>query len=446
MSDKWDKDPNKPPDLVDFIKKIFGKSDSQSPKKSNKIRFDPKWFALIPVLLVAIWGFTGFHVIKPQYKGVVTRFGEYQRTLEPGLAWVPPLVDEIDSVNVTKNRIIQVSKQPLTIDRVVMIDKQEDKTAKKDDKTTKKGDKTIEKEGKLIAVTEGDDDISTNIGSVKVAITVNYNIDNPRYYLFNVSDPTSILSNATQSALRQVVSSMNVDNVVSKKRGILQTKIKDAVSAMMEKYKSGIHIRSVTVQETTVPEEVKDAYHAVANAMSDKKKFISEGKIYKANRDQIQKGISSCLINRANAYSAREINKAKGDISRFNALLNAYESAEEVTKERMYHDAMGNTLNHTTNVLMNKSSGNMFYLPLDRLMNRPSADQGSSAAAESNAKQSSQETGKINPVENSTEGSDLAFCENRIISEYQKLEDKQLQEMSQDNTPAKEGVIKYATS
>ena len=258
-----------------FILSCFSAIQHSVPLLSQiKSGFNPKWFALIPVLLVAIWGFTGFHVIKPQYKGVVTRFGEYQRTLEPGLAWVPPLVDEIESVNVTKNRIIQVSKQPLTIDRVIMIDKEDGKTT--------------EKEGKLIAVTEGDDDISTNIGSVKVAITVNYNIDNPRYYLFNVSDPTSILSNATQSALRQVVSSMNVDNVVSKKRGILQAKIKDAVSAMMEKYKSGIYIRSVTVQETTVPEEVKDAYHAVANAMSDKKKFISEGKIYKANRNRLE--------------------------------------------------------------------------------------------------------------------------------------------------------------
>ena len=327
--DPWKGGSNEgPPDLVDFFKKAFKKKPpSFNRNNSNKPMPSPKWLFLIPVFMVLLWAGSGLYVVQAQEKAIVTRFGAYQSTQPPGLHWIPALIDEEQRVNVKQNYHINVqARQMLTIDKADATTNTAQEEPKKDSvnkpvttlmSTTNSKDQADS--GKLSDTAKDDEGSISNIGIVVADITVNYNIKDPKLFLFNVTDPRELLNNATKSALREAVSSMDVNNVISSERGRLQEKVRKKVVDLMERYKTGINIRSVTIQKTTVPVQVEQAYNDVVNAQADKRRLISEGNIYETEREAIVKGITQCLAYKAESYKARIVNKLRG-MGRFSAL------------------------------------------------------------------------------------------------------------------------------
>ena len=218
---------------------------------------------------------------------------------------------------------------------------------------------------------------------------------------------------------------MDVNNVISSERGVLQENVRRKVVELMRKYQTGINVRSVTIQKTTVPMQVEQAYNDVVNAQADKRRFISEGEIYNTERESIVQGITQCLANKAAAYSTKTINKAKGDVKRFNALYKSFsggatgtvgntDNIKNVTMQRLYFDAMQKALSETTNIVMDSnapgsSSSNMMYLPLDKIINGEQLVHSDSSA--SNDQQTSRN-------QSDDQSSDLAYCEKTVKDQY----------------------------
>ncbi len=229
--------------------------------------------------------------------------------------------------------------------------------------------------------------------------------------MYHTTNPEEILTGATNSALREVVSSMDVNDVISTSRSTLHTKLLEVLNNnIMNKYDSGIEVRDVVLGSATVPEKVKDAYIAVAKARAEKTSYINQGLKYKTEKQKIISGIVSCMDHRASIYEAQITKRAEGDVARFDAIAKAYQAAPEVTRDRLYLDNMQDVLSHTTNIVMDNGNNNMVYLPLDKLMQNQSSSSPTHAAHSS-----------LGDVESSSlrlhdVSDDLAYCQKSVAA------------------------------
>jgi HflK protein len=476
MTDK-NKDPwgrnskENPPDLIEFFQKLFGKKPGQNGSGGGS---KMNWFVTVPSVLAVVWGLSGFFVVQAQDKAVITRFKAYRETLDPGLHWIPTFIDDKQIVNVKVNNLLSVpATQMLTIDDASKTDEAAEKAGKKGSGDTSGSSATDQAGNKAPGDTSGssatdqagkkgsgdtsgssatdqagkkgsgdtsgssatdqagkkgssgtsgqasanqkkkksDDDVT--FGIVAADVTVNYRIEDPYKFIFNTKSPKIILANATNSALRQAVSDMKVNEVISQSRTTLQKKLWDHLSSIMARYDTGIKINSVIIQGTTVPAKVKPAYNAVVNARAEKKSYINLAKKYEQKKKETIKGVTSCLTNKAKAYASLVTNKAKGDVDRFQALLEAYNKAPQATEDRLYLEAMQQVLSHTTNVVMSKGGNNMVYLPLDQIARKLShegADHGGNRQTNQVENQESADISSVSLAHADSAVQDLNYC------------------------------------
>ena len=372
-----------PPDLFKLIKNLFssskGKRNSQS---SGGAPVPAKFLMLIPIAAVGIWFATGFFVVNAQEQAVITRFGRYVETLNPGLHWIPRLVEKDKVMNVQRIRIHSYNASMLTVDTDTLVDPTH-QVSKKIQSTlgnTSKG--SVQPVNAALDQDEGANDISI----VQAEIKVNYRIANPSAFLFNTSDPINTLQKATSSALRQEVGHMQLEAVLSTKRELLRQNVAKQLRQILAAYNTGIEITDVTIQKTETPEEVRPAFLDVIKAQGELNTFVNIAEAYAAQQLQTAQGQSSKLLANANAYKSKVVNDAKGKVSRYDALLFAYNGAPQMTRDRLYYDAMQDVLGHTTNVVLSNKGNNLIYLPLEQLMKRHSE---SAAASEDSSEESS---------------------------------------------------------
>lgn len=331
--DPWGGNNNSsPPDLDEAFQKLKdklngmfggqpGKPGSGAQKKGGSNL--PIYIALI--FLLGIWFYNSIHILDEQERGVVLRFGEYHSTIQPGFNFQPALIDTIYRVNVTAER----QYEPSVSDSLMLTQ---------------------------------DENI------VVVPLTVQYNIKDATDYVLNVRDPGETLEQATDSAIRHVVGSSNLDNVISAGRELLRVEVELRLQSYLDNYGAGINIIDVTLQEGTAPEEVKPAFDDVIAAAADKERTINQAQAYSNQILPQARGRAQRAIEAAQAYRGELIARAQGDAARFSQLLIEYERAPEVTRERLYIDAIEGVLANTSKVMIDVESGNnMMYLPLDRL-------------------------------------------------------------------------------
>ena len=316
-----------PPDLDEAFKKlqaqlsgIFGGGSGGGGGAGG---LNLRMFGFILVGLAVVYGFLGLYQVDQGERGVVFRFGAVQENVVmPGLHWNPPLIDVVEKVNVT--RVNSHSHQALML-------------------------------------TEDE-----NI--VDVALTVQYVVSDPIAYLVNVRAPRSSLTQATESALRHVVGSSVMDDVITAGREAIAVEVQERLQAYLANYGTGIRLDKVNIDRSAPPNQVADAFNDVQKAKEDEQRFINEANAYAESVIPEARGEAQQIIEQANAYRDRVVARAEGEADRFNKLLAEYQRATEVTRDRLYIDAMETVLGNTTKVMVAVEGGNnIMYLPLDRL-------------------------------------------------------------------------------
>lgn len=316
---------------------MFGSGGSGGGSKGGDISAS---FIVVIVMIVAlVWAAMGIYQVDEKNRAVILRFGKYLDTYTPGLHWNPPLIDSKFIVNVTEER--QYSSRGLML-------------------------------------TEDE-----NI--VELPLTVQYNIADPKAFVLNVKSPELSLQQATDSALRHVVGSSKLDDVVSSGREKIGVDVQVRLQQYLDIYSTGIQVVKINIQEAKPPSEVKEAYDDVIKAREDQERLINEAQAYSNGIIPESRGRAQRIIEEANGYKAKVIVEAKGEAKRFENLLIEYQKAPEVTRERLYLDAVEEVMKNSSKVLVDVEGGNnMLYLPLDKLTEQRSSATGGNNSAVSN--------------------------------------------------------------
>ncbi len=332
-SDPWGNRGDKgPPDLDEAIKKlqgqlsgIFGgKKGGSGPTGFNP--FSGKAFGLMAPVLALLYFYMGVYQIDAQERGVVFFFGEVQEELlTEGINFKAPIFYTVEVVNVTRVR---------------------------------------SKDHQALMLTEDE-----NI--VDVSLTVQWVVDNAIEFSVNVNDPQRSLDNATESALRHVVGSSTMDQVITDGREAIAIEVQDRLQSYLRIYGTGIFINKVNIDRSAPPAQVQEAFNDVQKAVEDKQKFINQSNAYAQSIVPEARGKAQRQIQEATAYRDQVIAKAEGEAERFEKLLTEYKLAETVTRDRLYIDALESVFSKSSKVMVDVEGGNnMMYLPLDRLGDR----------------------------------------------------------------------------
>lgn len=329
--DPWGGDQG-PPDLDEAFRKFREKlGGALGGGGTGDARFNSGVIGLVLLLIFGVWFYLGIYVIDEQERAVVLRFGRYHQTLDPGLNWKPRLMDQVVPVNVTKER-------------------------------------QYASEGRMLTQDE-------NI--VEMQIVVQYNISDVKSFVLNVRDPEFSLRQATESALRHVVGSTRLDQVLSEGRGQISDEVKVKLQSYLDNYGTGIQVVKITIQEARPPAQVKAAFDDVIKAKEDEERLKNEASAYANGIVPEARGRAQRMLEEAAAYRGKVVAEAQGEAQRFEKLLAEYRKAPEVTRERLYLDAVQRVMSASSKVLVDVPGGNnVLYLPLDR-MARP----GEAAAA-----------------------------------------------------------------
>jgi len=278
--------------------------------------------ALAAILVVGYVVFQSFYTVNEQERAVVLRFGEYSKTESPGLRFKVPLIDDVTKVLVTSVRTAQSSGQMLTQDENL----------------------------------------------VTVDLQVQYRVGDARDYVLNVRDSNQALAFATDSALRHEVGSSSLDDVLTEGRAELAVRVEQRLQGFLKEYGTGLEIVRVNVESTQPPAAVQDAFREVQRAREDEQRVKEEAETYRNKVVPEARGQAQRMLEEANAYKQEVIERARGETARFLELLAVYRMAPEVTRERMYLQTLETVLSNSSKILVDtESSGNMMYLPLDRL-------------------------------------------------------------------------------
>jgi len=224
---------------------------------------------------------------------------------------------------------------------------------------------------------------------VDVEVAVQWRIGSATNFLFNVYDPFPTLRQVTESAVREVIGKSELDFVLTEGRSEIAQKIQILIQDVLDDYESGIYISSVEMQPAKPPEEVKAAFDDAIKAREDEQRLVNEAEAYRNDIIPKARGAAARLREESNGYKARVIAKAEGEASRFEQLLTEYKRAPEVTRERLYIDAIESVFSNTNKVLIDNENGNsLMYLPIDRLIDKE-VKRSSSSTFKSSENQSS---------------------------------------------------------
>ena len=221
-----------------------------------------------------------------------------------------------------------------------------------------------------------------NIIDIKFA--VQYRVKDAKNYLFSVLNPDVTLRQATESAVRDVIGKSKMDFVLTEGRAEIASRSRDLIQEIADRYNTGLDVTTVNMQDAQPPDQVQDSFADVVKAREDKQRLINEAEAYHNDLLPKARGASARIVAEAEAYREQVMVKADGETSRFNQILAEYQKAPEVTRKRLYIDAMEGVLSRSSKVMVDVDGGNsLLYLPLDKMV-----EQGGSrrmSAAESAA-------------------------------------------------------------
>jgi membrane protease subunit HflK len=292
-------------------------------------------FGTIAIILLVVWGLTGFYQVDAAERGLVFRFGKHVETTMPGPRWHLPWPIE--------------TKQVVNIQTISSF-----------------SDKT-----RMLTADEN---------LVEIDLEVQYRRTNPLDYAFNVFRPDQTLEEVSESAIRETVGRSTLDNVLESGRQEIVERTKDLIQRTLDAYKAGIEVTTVNLQDVKVPTEVKPAQEDAIRAREDRNRSSSEAQAYANDLIPRARGEAVRRVQDAQAYRAAVVAEAEGESQRFLKVLTEYERAPRVTRDRLYLETVERVMASSKKVVLDtKGAGNLVYLPIDKLLEQqtrraPAAD------------------------------------------------------------------------
>ncbi len=293
--------------------------------------------SVLAVCAVIGWSVSGFYIVPEGQTGVVTTFGAYSKSTMPGINWhLPAPIQDVELVDVSSVRTAEIGMRGTT-DRL--------------------------REALMLT----DDE---NI--VDVQFNVQYRIKpetGAKDYLFNTRAPDASVTQAAESAMREVVGRKAMDSVLFESKAEIAEAVRNSMQAMLDRYSTGIEVMSVAIQNAQPPQQVQAAFNDAVKAGQDRERQINLGEAYMNAVIPKAQGTASRLKEEAEGYKARVVETARGDADRFTSVYTEYAKAPQVTRDRIYVDAMRDIYQNVTKVYVDQKSGsNLLYLPLDKIV------------------------------------------------------------------------------
>ncbi|MEE3160167.1 MAG: FtsH protease activity modulator HflK [Pseudomonadota bacterium] len=320
---------NQPPDLDEVIRKLtdklnglFGGKKSGGNTNNGGDGSITGFLVVAAVIAAILLAMNSVYILDTQERGVVLRTGKFDRIEGEGLNWKLPVIEDVIIVNATRVRETEIRESMLTEDENI----------------------------------------------VDVKLNVQYRVTDPVSYALRVEDPELTLRDAAESALRHEVGSTEMDPILTTGRVVLAEAVKQRLQFYMDEYNTGITLQNVNIKDATPPAAVKEAFDDVQRAKQDKERTINDAEAYANSVVPEARGRAQRQLEEARAYRERVVARAEGEADRFTKLLSEYNKAPEVTRERLYIDAVTQVYNKSSKVLVDVEGGNnMMYLPLDKL-------------------------------------------------------------------------------
>ncbi len=293
-------------------------------------------FTTIIVIFIFAWAASGFYIVAPQQVGVVKRFGKYIYTVGPGPHWhIPYPVEEVIKPETTKVYRIEVGFRTIY-------------------KTNPARYREVPIESYMLT---GDENI------VKVEFIVQFKINDPVKFLFNVNNQYSSVFKASEAAMREIIGENLIDSVLTTGKDKIQQDCKRLLQKILNNYNLGVTVITVQLQDVHPPKEVINAFKDVASAKEDKERYINEAQGYRNDIIPKAKGEAAQIINHALGYKQSLINKAQGETERFEEVLKQYKLAKDITKKRIYIETMEKVLRNSQKIILDdKVSSKIFPL------------------------------------------------------------------------------------
>jgi len=276
------------------------------------------------------WLMTGIYQVNEQESAVVLRFGKVHRTEGPGVRFRFP--------------------NPIETARIVPINR-----------ITETAIGEREEESLMLT---GDENI------VDIDFSINWKVNVPEQYLFNVAEPGELIRQVGESAMREVVGTSQFEPITTGDRTGVETRVRDLMQSTLNTYQSGIEIVSISLKGATAPTEVVDVQRDVSNAEQDRAKRINEATAYRNKVVPEARGQAQRMIQEAEAYRESSVANAEGEAARFSLVYTQYQKAPRVTRERMFLETMEGVLGKTDKIILDSKAGAVPYLPLDQLRGR----------------------------------------------------------------------------
>ena len=315
-----------PPDLDEMARKMRERVNSMFGGRGGKSGGGkPFNFGLIAIIAVVAWVLSGIYIVEPAERGVVLRLGEFNKVTGPGPHWYMRGIETVDVVDVDQLRTVSHRAKMLTKDENI----------------------------------------------IQVGLAVQYQVKDAKEYLFRVRDPDFTLQEAAESALREVIGAIPMDEFLTGGRAAIVQQTMELTQSIIDKYSTGLILTSVNLEDPQPPEEVQGAFEDAIKAREDQVRYRNQAEAFALDILPKARGDAIRMTEAASAYREQVIAQAEGETSRFSQTLTEYEKAPEVTRKRLYLETMEYVLANNNKVIMQVEDGNnLMYIPLDKLMER----------------------------------------------------------------------------
>ena len=322
--DPWGR--NKNNSSLDGVFKDFKKTIDDLLGSGSSVPPSPKKSAgLLSGIILAIYFLSGIYIVNDGERGVVLQFGSFNEITMPGPHWIPRFIQSVEIVDVSKIRSVQQKAVMLTEDENI----------------------------------------------VSISFAIQYDIKDASDFIFNLREPDITVSQAGESAIREVMGQNTMDFIITEGRTKVAEDTKGLLQNVLDTYGAGVNVQSLNILEAQPPEQVQDAFSDAIKAREDEQRYINEAEAYRNEIIPLARGQAKQMLEQAIAYKVKLINAAEGEASRFTQLYSEYKKAPAVTKERLYLEAVESVLSNSSKVMIDVEGGNnMMYLPLDQLINR----------------------------------------------------------------------------
>ncbi len=311
---------------------------------------NPTSISFVIMILLGLWSLSGFYRVGTDEQGVVTRFGEYVRTTEPGLHYHLPFpIESVNKPKVTKVNRIEVGF------RTSQSQFSQNSQARQ-----------VPEEALMLT---GDENI------VDLNFTIFWIINDAKDYLFNVRNPELTIKSIGESAMREKIGQTPINPILSEGKSIVEEEVKNKVQKVLDYYKSGVLITQVQLQKADPPELVIESYRDVQRAKTDEQRLRNEAEAYRNDIIPKARGEAEKTVQEAEAYKKEVVAKAEGEAQRFTSVYESYKNSKDVTRERIYLETLEKTLGKIDKIIVDKNAGSGIvpYLPLPELQKKNSA-------------------------------------------------------------------------